>query len=239
MATPTKPLHLGHRRRLQQRLDSVGPDAFLDHEFLELLLTYAIPRKDTKPIAWALLKRFGSVAGVLDANPSALQTVDGVGSHTARFLKLVRSAFKRYTRSHVPKQIKLGSPQEVLDYCHASLAGKQEEFIEAIFLSARNTIITTRIVASGSLSAVSIEPRQLVARAMQENAAALIVVHNHPSGDPTPSPEDITWTKQLEDALLLFSIRLLDHLIVSKSTYFSFGQNELLKEPRRFQSATL
>lgn len=229
MSKSTTPTHLGHRKRLQQRLRTVGIDAFLDHEFLELLLTYAIARKDTKPIAWALLKRFDSVAGVLDAQEDALMEVPGVGPSTARFLKLVRHALKRYTRARVPKRIKIESPSDVLEYCKASLAGKQEEFVEVIFLSVRHTIIDARVVATGSISQICIEPRQIVEYALHEKAAALIIVHNHPSGDPRPSPQDIAWTVKTKEAAQLFNIKILDHLIIANGGYYSFNAAGYLK----------
>lgn len=223
--------YIGHRLRLKKRLHSVGVDSFLDHEFLELLLTYVIARKDTKPIAWALLKRFGSLAAILDATPSALMEVEGVGPSTAQFLKLIRSALKRYTHAGIPKRIKLGSIQEVLDYCQASLAGKKEEFVEVIFLSVRGTILNTRIVATGSISHIFIEPRQIIEHAMHEKAASLIIVHNHPSGDPRPSPQDITWTLQTKQAAFLFNIKILDHLIIANEGYYSFNAAGFLVYP--------
>lgn len=236
MPTPTTPTHLGHRQRIQQRLRTVGIDAFLDHEFLELLLTYAIARKDTKPIAWALLKRFGSLAGVLDAEEDTLMEVAGVGPGTARFLKLVRSALKRYTRARVPKRIKIESPNDVLEYCKASLAGKQEEFVEVIFLSIRCTVLNVRVVARGSISRICIEPRQIVESALHEKAAALIIVHNHPSGDPRPSPQDIAWTVKTKEAAQLFNIKILDHLIIAKDGYYSFSAAGYLTYPEEQSS---
>ena len=231
MTKPTTPSHIGHRQRLKQRLHTVGIDAFLDHEFLELLLTYSIARKDTKPIAWALLKRFGSIAGVLDASPEALAEVPGIGPSTAQFLQLVRASLKRYTRARIPKRIEMKSPHDVLEYCKASLAGKQEEFVEVLFLSIRHTIISTRMVAAGSISQIYIQPRQIVAYAMAEKAAAIIIVHNHPSGDPQPSAPDISWTLQTKEAAWLFNIKVLDHLIIAKNGYYSFNANGYLNYP--------
>ena len=223
MAKPTTPAHVGHRKRLKQRLDRVGIDSFLDHEFLELLLTYAIARKDTKPLAWALLKHFGSIAEVLDADQDALMKVDGIGPSSARLITLVRNAFKRYTLAKMHKRIKIETLHDVLEYCRASLAGKREEFVEIIFLSARFTIISTRMVAKGSISHASLEPRQVVEYALREKASALIIVHNHPSGDPSPSPQDIAWTLKTQQAANLLNIMLFDHLIIAKTGYYSFN----------------
>lgn len=231
MTKQTPPSHIGHRQRLKQRLHAVGVDSFLDHEFLELLLTYSIARKDTKPIAWALLKRFGSMAGVLDAPVSALTDVPGVGESTAQFLQLVRATFKRYTRARVPKRIEMKSPHDVLEYCKASLVGKQEEFVEVICLSVRCRLISARIVATGSISQIYIEPKQIVSYAMAEQASSIIIVHNHPSGDPNPSAQDIAWTLQTKEAAWLFNIKVLDHLIIAKDGYYSFKGNGYLNYP--------
>ena len=151
MAQLSKPSYVGHRKRLKQRLSSVGLDSFLDHEILELLLTYSIARKDTKPIAWALLKRFGSLCEVLDADETALSDVRGVGPGTAQFIKLIRAVLKKYMLEQVKQQIQISTPQQVLDYCQASLADKKDEFLELIFLSIRNTLISTRVIAEGSV----------------------------------------------------------------------------------------
>ena len=227
---PSKPLHLGHRSRLKQRLFSTGLDSFLDHEILELLLTYAIPRKDTKPLAWQLIKKFGSLSKVLDAGELSLMEVDGIGPHAAQFLKLIRGTIKRYMHADLPKHISMRTPQEVLDYCQASLADKQEEFLELILLSVRYTVKSARIIATGSIDRILIEPRQILMWALKENASALILVHNHPSGDPSPSPEDIQMTRQIVQAAKLLNIKVVDHLIVSRGTYYSFLAHGYIEE---------
>ena len=229
MTTRTPSPHEGHRARLQQRVYETGTDSLLDHEFLELLLTYAIARKDTKPIAWALLKRFGSFSAVLDANEAALQDIPGIGPRTAQLLLLVRDSFKRYSQDHLPKRIKLKSMDDVLDYCKSSLAGKQEEFLEVIFLSVRCTIIRTRRVACGAIASITLDPRQIVELALKEKASGIILVHNHPSGDPRPSADDIAWTKELEKATKLFGITLWEHFVVSRQAHFSFRAHQLLE----------
>ncbi len=225
--------HTGHRARLHQRVNASGMDSFLDHEFLELLLTYAIPRKDTKSIAWALLKRFGSLAAVLDADPANLREVPGIGPHSAQLLQIVRESFKRYSRDHLPKHTQLRSLDEVLDYCNSSLGGKQEEFLEVIFLSVRCTIMNTRRLACGSIATITLDPRQIVEMALKEKASGLIVVHNHPSGNPHPSAADINWTKQLEQAAKVLGITLWEHIIVSRNAHFSFRRSQLLEEPKK------
>ena len=225
--------HLGHRRRMKQRFVSNGIDSFLDHEILELLLTYAIPRKDTKPLAWQLIKHFGSISNVLDADEMSLMDVDGIGPHTAQFLKLLRGVIKRYMHADLPQHISMKNPQEVLDYCQASLAGKKEEFLEVLLLSVRFTLKSARVIATGSIDQILIEPRQILRWALKENAAAIILVHNHPSGDPSPSPEDIQMTQQLVQAAKLLNIQVLDHLIVSKGAYYSFLAHGYIEKPKK------
>ena len=232
LKSPISP-HLGHRQRMKQRFVSNGVDSFLDHEILELLLTYAIPRKDTKPLAWQLIKRFGSLSEVLDADEISLTDVDGIGPQTAQFLKLMRGVIKKYMHADLPQHISMKNPQEVLDYCQASLAGKQEEFLEVLLLSVRFTLKSARIIATGSIDQIIIEPRQILRWALKENAAAIILVHNHPSGDPSPSPEDIQMTRQIVQAAQLLNIQVLDHLIVSKGTYYSFLAHGIIKEQKR------
>ena len=215
------PAHTGHRKRLRQRIHTAGTDSLLDHEMLEVLLTYAIARKDTKPLAWALLKRFGSVAQVLDASEAALASQDGIGPRTIQLLKLVRSLFKRYARANIPRNIDVRNSRQVIDYCQISLAGNPEEFLELIFVSSRYTIMSTRIIASGTINTLHIKPRQILEYALQEKAFGIIVVHNHPSGNPEPSPDDIVWTQHLDHAASWLEIKLIDHVIVARHAYFS------------------
>ena len=197
--------HEGHRKRLREKFITSGLDPFLDHEVLELLLTYIIPRKDTKPLAWALLKKFRSLSAVLDASPQQLAEVPGIGENSVYFLKLVRALFKRYSFGTVHKNIEVRSPQQILDYCKASLAGKQEECVEIIFLSVRNTIIGTQTLSSGLIDRVVVSPRKIVESALTAKASAIILVHNHPSGDATPSEQDLEFTQQTIAAARLFS----------------------------------
>ena len=218
MTQHVQPPHIGHRKRIKQRFYTVGPDAFLDHELLELLLTYAIARKDTKPIAWALLKRFGSLNSVLDADETSLLDVEGVGPYTARLIKLTRGLLKRYMLTQVKKNIQIRSPQQVLNYCKASLADKKEEFLEVIFLSVRRTVINTRIRATGEIDQVVASPRKVVEWALKEKASSIILVHNHPSGDASPSTEDVQMTLTIMQAAQIFGISVLDHIIIAKGT---------------------
>lgn len=220
-----KPSYLGHRERIREKFASGGLDHFLDHEALELLLTYCIARRDTKPTAWALVKRFGSLSAVLDAPAEELRSVKGVGEQSATFLKLIRAMFKKYSLEEVKEKVTVRTPEQVLEYCNASLAGCSDECLELIYLSVRNTVIGTEIVSSGSLDRVSVSPRKIVERALAAKAAAVILVHNHPSGDPTPSMEDVVLTKEVARAAALLGIAVHDHIIIGKGTHYSLKAN--------------
>lgn len=221
-----QPACAGHRERLRKKCAQNGLDSFLPHEVLELLLTYAIPRKDTKPLAWALLKKFGSVAAVLDADEKQLLSVPGLGPRSAQLIKLSRALFKIYSLNRVTAPVSVRTPQQVIDYCKASLAHKKEECLELIFLSVRNTVLGSQVVATGLIDQVAVTPRKIVESALQAGAAAIILVHNHPSGDARPSQEDVTLTQDVVRAAALFDIRVHDHIIIGKGgSHYSLRTN--------------
>ena len=222
---PHKPSYFGHRERISEKFAAAGLDSFLDHEILELLLTYAVPRRDTKPLAWALLKKFGTLASVFDADENQLTQVDGIGTGAARFLRLIRAVFKKYSLDEVKETVSIRTPQQVLEYCKASLAGKKEECLEIIYLSVRNTVMSTQVVASGLIDRVAVSPRKIVECALAAKASAIILVHNHPSGDATPSQEDISLTQDVIQAAALFGILVHDHIIVGKGSHYSLKAN--------------
>jgi len=225
MPKPDKPTYMGHRQRIREKFAAGGLDHFLDHETLELLLTYCIARRDTKPLAWALIKRFGNLSAVLDAPVKELCEVPGMGQHSAQFLKLIRAVFKKYSLEEVKEKATIRTPEEVVAYCNASLSGQSDECVELIYLSVRNTVIGTEIISSGTLDSVSISPRKIVERALSARAAAIIVVHNHPSGDPTPSADDIALTKEIVRAAAVLGIMVHDHIIVGKGQHYSLRAN--------------
>lgn len=225
MPENTKPSYMGHRERLRDKFAVGGLEQFLDHEILELLLTYCIARRDTKPMAWALIKRFGSLAAVLDAPIQEIDAVTGLGEQSALFLKLIRAVFKRYSLEEIKGKTVIHTPEEVLAYCKASLTDRTDECLELIYLSVRNTVMGTEIVSSGTLDRVSISPRKIVERALAAKAAAIILVHNHPSGDPTPSMDDIAMTKEVVRAAALLGIAVHDHLIIGRSEHYSLKAN--------------
>lgn len=225
MSTNHKPSYIGHRERIKEKFAQAGLDSFLDHEALELLLTYAIPRKDTKPLAWALLKKFGTLSGVLDASAGELQSVPGIGRGSALYITLIRALFKKYALGTVKSRATIRTPEQVLEYCKASLSGRGEECLELIFLSVRSTVLGTQTVATGEIDRVSVSPRRIVERALAAKASALILVHNHPSGDASPSSEDILLTKEVVQAAALFGISVFDHIIIGKGSYYSLKAN--------------
>lgn len=219
----------GHRNRLRQKLAQYGLAGFLPHEILELLLTYVIPRKDTKPLAWALLHKFGSLANVLDADEKQLLEVEGIGPHTAQFLHLLREVLKSYSLEQAKETPVLNSPQQVLAYCKASLSNRRVECLEIICLSIRGTVINTQIIATGAIDKVMITPRQIVEYALKTNAWAIILVHNHPSGNASPSNEDITLTQDVIRAAALFNIKIQDHIIIGKGgSHYSLRANDII-----------
>ena len=220
-----KPSYLGHRERIRAKFAASGLAPLADHEVLELLLTYAIARRDTKPLAWALIKQFGSLGEVLDADPADLAAVKGVGKGTASFLKLVRALFTRYSLEELRQSAIIRSPEQVVKYCKASLAGRSEECLELIYLSVRNTVIRAETVALGLIDRVSISPRKIVECTLAAKASAVILVHNHPSGDVTPSLEDILLTQEVVGAARLLGISVYDHIIVGRQAYYSLKAN--------------
>lgn len=228
MSPTPQPLQTGHRDRIRKKFLSAGLESFLDHEVLEFLLTYSIPRKDTKPLAWKLLKNFGSLTNVLDASTKELLDVPGIGKQTALFIPFVRALLKRYTLSEITSRPSGVTPEAVINYCKASLSDKKEEFLQILFLSTRHTIIGSKIMSTGNNDKVEVQPRDILGEAFACKAVNFILVHNHPSGDPEPSPEDIKFTRALEEAAFFMGIGFSDHIIVGKGKIFSFREHHLM-----------
>lgn len=217
-----------HRARLRERFMQGGADAMPDYELLELVLFRAIPRQDVKPLARLLLERFGDFNRVLSATPARLAEVPGVGPAVVAELKIVEAAAQRLARSRVMQQPVLSSWQALLDYCHAALAHAEIESFRVLFLDRKNVLIADEAQARGTVDHVPVYPREVVRRALELNASALILVHNHPSGDPTPSDADIAMTARVRDAAQVMGITLHDHLIIGKSRELSFRAERLL-----------
>jgi len=209
------PHYSGHRRRLRERF-LASPETLPDYELLELLLTLAIPQRDVKPLAKALLARFGAFADVVSASPEALMESEGVKQAAATALKVVREAAVRLARQQVMNRPVLSSWDALLDYCRAKMAYDGIEQFHLLFLDRKNALVADEAQQRGTVDHTPVYPREVVKRALELNASALIMAHNHPSGDPTPSRADIDMTKQVRDALKAVGIVLHDHIVVGR-----------------------
>ncbi|TMM52647.1 RadC family protein [Sulfitobacter sabulilitoris] len=211
-----------HRQRLRARFMAGGAAAMPDYELLELVLFRAIPRRDVKPLARALLDHFGDFNRVLTAPESRLRDVSGVGDSVICELKIIEAAAHRLARSKVLRQHVLSSWDALLDYCHTTMAHRETEQFRVLYLDRKNVVIADEEQAKGTVDHVPVYPREVAKRALELNASAIILVHNHPSGDPTPSQSDITMTDQINAACLALGLTLHDHLIIGKSREMSF-----------------
>jgi len=219
---------LAHRRRLRQRFTDGGADAVPDYELLEMILYRALPRGDTKPLAKALLKKFGDLNHVLAAPPARLKDVKGVGERVVFELKLIEAVGHRMARARVLKKPLLSSWEALLDYCQTAMAHRDVEQFRILFLDRKNVLIADEAQQTGTVDHVPVYPREVVKRALELNASALILVHNHPSGDPTPSMADIEMTNAIRDAADILGITIHDHLVIGKARAVSFRAEGLL-----------
>ena len=217
-----------HRKRLRERFLSGGAEAMPDYEMLELVLFRAIPRQDVKPLARRLIEAFGDFNGVLSAAPARLGDVPGVGEAVMTELKIVEAAAQRLARARILRRHVVSSWDALIDYCHTVMAHRDTEQFRVLYLDRKNALIADEAQAEGTVDHVPVYPREVVKRALELNASALILVHNHPSGDPTPSREDIDMTRQIETAAGALSLTLHDHIIVGKSRELSFRAEGLL-----------
>lgn len=217
-----------HRARLRERFVVGGPDALPDYEMLELVLFRAIPRRDVKPLARQLLEVFGDFNGVLSAPPNRLAEVKGVGDAVVTELKIIEAAAHRLARSKVMQKPVLSSWDALLDYCQTAMAHGDIEQFRVLYLDRKNVLIADERQARGTVDHVPVYPREVVKRALELNASALILVHNHPSGDPTPSGADIDMTAQIQMAAEALGLTLHDHLVIGKSRELSFRAEGLL-----------
>jgi len=225
-----KPDYLGHRKRLRERFRKGGAEGMHDYELLELLLTYAIPRKDVKPMAKDLLKHFRSLSGVLDAGPKELEGVAGIGPISSVLIGLIKEICAAYLAEKMKQKEVLSSPRAVLDFARLKLVGLAHEVFMVIFLNAKNKVLDHQIIHEGTVDRAVIYPRRIVEESLARHAAALILVHNHPSGDFEPSAEDKQLTRSLVEAARTIDLRILDHIIVGKEGYFSFVEGRLLQD---------
>jgi DNA repair protein RadC len=223
-----RPHYLDHRKRLKERYERAGMGGLQDYEILELLLFYAIPQGDVKPRAKELLKRFGSLKGVLDADPGALREISGVGPHSSLFFRVVRDIGTLYLRQSAAMKEQISSTKELIDYCLSSMGGLKDEHFAVIYLNARNRIIQVETIQEGIVNQAVVYPRKVLEKALKHKASAIILVHNHPSGHVRPSDADIRLTRVLQDAARVMDIVLHDHLIVGENRFFSFREEGIL-----------
>ena len=215
------PHHIGHRDRLRARFLN-APDSLPDYELLELLLFMAIPRKDVKPLAKLLIDRFQNINGVLNASLTDLQNIKGISENTAIGLKTIQAAGLRLLKQNMMDRPLLNNWQRLIEYCEAAMANENREHFRIIFLNKKNEVIADEVQQSGTVDHTPAYPREIMKRALEVGATALILVHNHPSGDPTPSDADVTLTKQIIAAAKPFDIVIHDHLIISRNGSQSF-----------------
>lgn len=218
----------GHRSRLRTRYRAVGEAGLADHELLELLLTYAISRRDTKGLARALLARFGSLTAVLEADAGSLEQVEGVGPAIATLVSLIRPLSVHLLLGKKPARTALRSPEAAAALFRVRLKGLKDEEIHAAFVNAKNAVMATECLQRGTVDQSAVYVRKVIERALAHKASGFILAHNHPSGDPTPSDHDRELTQAVKAAAAAIGIRFLDHLIIGDAVPFSFKANGLL-----------
>lgn len=222
------PHYAGHRARLRERFVKSGAGSLPDYELVELLLFNSMPRCDVKPIAKALIKKFGSLAGILDAETDEISSVDGMGEVAAINLKVVRETAIRMLGQEIMDKPVLSNWQALLDYCRIAMGGGKIEQFRILFLNRKNVLIADELQQSGTVDHTPVYPREVIKRALDLGASALIMVHNHPSGDTTPSQPDIEMTMEIQDIGQKLGIILHDHIIVSTARHTSFKSEGLL-----------
>jgi DNA repair protein RadC len=222
------PHYKGHRERLRSRFAETGDQGLPDYEILELLLFRSIPQRDVKPLAKELIARFGSLSGVLGARRERLTEVKGIGDSVAADLKLVEAAGRRLARQSIQDKPVLGSWKDVIDYCHAAMAHAERETFRILFLDKRNHLITDEVQGVGTVDHTPVYPREVIRRALEVSATAIILVHNHPSGDPTPSNADIRMTQDIIAIAGPMGISVHDHIIIGRNGHASLRGLKLI-----------
>ena len=218
----------GHRQRLREKFLKNGLDGFLDYEIIELLLTLGTPRKDCKQSAKDALKKFGSLKAVLEAEPAELKEIKGIGDNNVFGLKIAQSVSRRYLADRIIDQDFIRSADEVIDYLKHNLRDKSREVFLVIYLNGRNQILKMEELFQGTLTTSAVYPREVVKRALVNDAAALVFVHNHPSGNPNPSQDDLIITKKLKEAAQAIDVSVHDHLIIAGNDVYLFADHGLI-----------
>lgn len=220
----------GHRERLRQKFLRSGTDGFHDYEIVELLLTLGSPRRDCKQLAKDVLKKFKTLRGALEASPEELQEIKGIGPNNIFGLKLVREVAEDFLKEKIVDKPIYQSARQVFDYLYHSMRGLKKEVFKVIYLNARHQIIDAEDLFEGTVSSSAISPREVIAGALKNNAVAIIFVHNHPSGDSTPSKQDKEVTRDLVFAAAITRIKALDHIIIGGDGYYSFASEGLMEK---------
>ncbi len=222
--------HEGHRKRLREKFLKSGLAGFHDYEVVELLLSLGTPRRDCKPAAKEAIKRFRTLRGVLEAPPEELQQIPGIGAHSAFGIKLVQEVAREFLKAKILDKPFSHSSQEVFDYLYHSMRGLKKEVFKVIYLSSQNQIIDTVDLSEGTVNNGSVSPREVIEGALKNSAAALIFVHNHPSGAIEPSPSDKSLTRELVYAGRMMRLKVLDHIIIGENRYYSFAGEGLIEQ---------
>lgn len=217
-----------HRKRLRQKFLTAGIGAFLDHEVLELLLTFDIPRKDVKPLAKRLLAAFGSLKGIMDAGIGDLQKTPGIGENGVVLIKLIKELSALYLLQKARGKSQIACTSELLDFCRTAMGGKKDEEFCVIFLDAQNQIIDCKTIQKGVANQAVVYPRQVLEEALHRKASAIILAHNHPSGHVRPSDADIRLTKTIQETARMLDILVHDHIIIGEDRFFSFREEGLM-----------
>ena len=223
----------GHRERLRDKFLNAGLQGFLDYEVIELLLTLATPRKDCKAPAKAALERFKTLQGVFEASPKELMQVKGIGPKNVLGIRLIKAVADRYLERKVVGKRPIHNARELFDYLYFNMKDRHRECFKVVFLDARNQVLATQTLFEGTLTASSVYPREVVQAALEHRAASLIFAHNHPSGDPNPSREDIAITRQLVFACRVMGVTVHEHIVIGDNTYFSFADQGYISEMNR------
>ena len=223
----------GHRQRLRERFLANGLDGFHDYEVIEFLLTLATPRKDCKDAAKAAMARFKTLQGVLEAEPAELCKVEGIGPNNLFTLRLIKAIADRYLKKKLIDKDAINDSKALFDYLYHSIGDKKREFFKAIFLNSKNQVIAINTISEGTLTASSVYPREVIQAALSHAAAALIFAHNHPSGDPQPSSDDVAVTRQLVFAAKIMGMVVHEHIIIGENRYFSFADQVYIEQMNR------
>ena len=223
----------GHRQRLRERFLAGGLEGFHDYEVIELLLTLATPRKDCKNAAKSALKRFKSLQGVFEASPRELCKIEGIGPKNLLGIKLIKAVSDRYLEKKLIRKDAINDSRALFDYLYHQIGNKRRELFKVIFLNSKNQVIAADTISEGTLTASSVYPREVIQAALSHDAAALILAHNHPSGDPKPSSEDIGITRQLVFAGKVMGMVVHEHIIIGDNRYFSFADQGYIERMNR------